>query len=135
VKPDAFDRAQALADGHFEHRAGARAQHGGAADFSEQADGFAGLQRGDGPRIETIFVAKRQMVEQVFYGLDATLTQSCGHTLADAANKLDRRGELEWHEAEDTRVDRRFALKSAGLQHRSFNTAASTHRRISAENA
>ena len=60
----------ALADGELEDGRAAGAQKNGAADFSDDGGGFAGLELVEGARVLTVFVSEGQVVEQVFSGKD-----------------------------------------------------------------
>ncbi len=88
VEPDAFERVAALADGHFEqwHATGAKESEG--TDLGDDAGHFAGAQLANAARIEAIFVAKGQIVEQVFDRADALLQQDLGELGADAFDVL-----------------------------------------------
>ena len=95
VEPHALDGAEALAEGHLEDGAGAGAEEDGAADLADDGGHGAGGERGDGLRVEAVFVAEGQVVEQVFDGFDAAGGEGGGDALADAFYVFDRGGEFE----------------------------------------
>ncbi len=75
------------------HAAGAEEAEG--ADFGDDAGHLAGAQFADAARIQPVFVAKRQVVEQVFDGADALFQQDLGKARADAFDVLNVGGEIE----------------------------------------
>ena len=114
MEPDALDGAQALAEGHLEDGAGAGAQQHGAADFADDGGHGAGGERGDGLRVQAVFVAKGQVVEQVFDGFDAARGEGGGDAFADAFYEFDRGGEFE-HRDDANKVERRYFARIAIL--------------------
>ncbi len=78
-----------LACGHLKDRHAAGPKKPGGAYFGDDGGHFAGGQFGDGARVEAIFVAEGQIVEQVFDGADAFGGKHFGHTRPDARNVLD----------------------------------------------
>ena len=89
VEPDALERMAALADGQFEDRHAAGAEQDCAAHFGDDAGRFAGLQFVEAARVLAILVAKGQMVEQVFGGLNVFGGEHFGHARTDAAHVHD----------------------------------------------
>ena len=90
VKPDAFERGASLAgdqlkDGH----AVARAKHGGVADFGNDGGHLSGAQLANATRIQAVFIAERQIIEQVLNGGDVLLRQPFGNARANAFNEFD----------------------------------------------
>jgi hypothetical protein len=71
VKPHALYGAHPLAYGDFKegHAAGAHEER--AADFADEGDHLAGLKGGDVAGVDAVFVAKGEVIEQVFDGDDA----------------------------------------------------------------
>lgn len=95
VEPEALHGGDALTDGHFKEGHAAGAEEGGAADFGDDAGGFAGLEIGEGAGVEAVFVAEGEMKEEVFDGEDALVAEEFGDGGADALNVLDWRFEGE----------------------------------------
>ena len=82
VEPDALQRVAPLADGHLEDRHAARAEQAEGADFGDDAGHLAHAQLADAARVQAVFVAEGQVVEQVFDGGDALLQQDLRRTSA-----------------------------------------------------
>ena len=100
VEPDALDGVEALANGHFEDGHAAGAEQGGAADFANDADGFAGLERAKRARIEPVLIAEGQVEEEILNGGHAFFRQHVGDGRADALDVLHRSFEREhWSDA------------------------------------
>ena len=95
VEPGALQRVAPLADGHLEdgHAAGAKEAEG--ADLSNHAGHFAGSELADAARIQAIFIAEWQVVEQILDGADALFQQNFGKARADAFDILDAGREFE----------------------------------------
>ena len=90
VKPDAFQGGASLAgdqlkDGH----AVARAKDGGVADFGNDGGHLSGAQLANAARIQAVFIAERQVIEQVFNSGDVLLRQPFGNARANALNEFD----------------------------------------------
>ena len=47
--------------------------------------------------MEAVFVAEREVVEEVFDGEDAAVGEACGDAVADALDELYGGGEMERH--------------------------------------
>jgi hypothetical protein len=58
--------------------------------------------------MQTVFVAKRQMIEQILDGLDAAFVQPGGDALTDTLEVLDGRAKFEGHGLDASRADRRI---------------------------
>ena len=95
VEPDALERVAPLADGHFENGHAAGAEEAEGADFGDDAGHLAGAELANAARVEAIFVAEGQVVEQVFDRADAFFQQDLGKSRADAFDVLNVGGELE----------------------------------------
>ena len=89
MEPDALERVAPLADGEFEDGHLSRAQQNGAADLCDDAGHFAGLQFIETARILAVLIAKGEVVEQVFGGLDAFCGEDLRYARTDAAHVHD----------------------------------------------
>ena len=69
-------------------RAGLGPQQRRAAHVADQRGHLTGLHLCDRAWVQAVFVAKRQVVQQVFDRLDAALGQTLGDALADALHEL-----------------------------------------------
>ena len=81
--------------GHLEDGHGTRAQQDRAAHFADDAGGFAGHQLMQRARIGAIFVAEREMVEQVFRGVDVLFRERFRDARADPFDELNGRIDRE----------------------------------------
>jgi len=88
VEPDALHAGGALANGNFEDGHALCAEEDDAADFGEGAGGFSGAEFGERAWVEAIFVAKRQVVEEVFDGENIFAGERGGDGGADAFDEL-----------------------------------------------
>ena len=95
VEPDALQGVAALADSHLEDGHAARAKEAEGAYFGDNAGHLPRAQLADAARIQAIFIAKRQVVEQVFDCAEAFFQQDLGKSRADAFDVLDIGGEFE----------------------------------------
>ena len=95
VEPDALQRVAALADGHLEEGHAAGAEEAEGAHLGDDAGHLARPQLADAARIQAIFVAEGQIVEQVLDRADALLQQDLGEPRADAFDVLHVGGEIE----------------------------------------
>jgi hypothetical protein len=68
VEPDALDGVATLAEGELEDRHAFGTLVNGAANFSDDAGRFTGLEFVQGHGILAVFVAKGEVVEEVFGG-------------------------------------------------------------------
>ena len=95
VEPQALQGVAALAHGHLKdgHAAGAKQAEG--AHLGDDAGHLARAQLADAARVQPVFIAKRQVVEQVFNGGDALVQQHLGKVRPNAFDVLDVGGELE----------------------------------------
>src|SRR5207302_6655439 len=89
VKPNAFQGGASLAgnklkDGH----AVAGAKDGGVAHFGNDGGHFSGTQFADAARVQAVFIAERQVVEQVLDGGNVLLLQPFGNARANALHKF-----------------------------------------------
>ncbi len=76
AKPDALERAGALAQRHLEDWHRSCAQQRRTADFADDARRLASDQLMQSPRIGAIFVAEGKVIEQVFRRVDALFRQA-----------------------------------------------------------
>src|SRR5262249_44453218 len=92
VKPDALERGASLAGHQLKDRhALARAENSGVAHLGDHGSHLARAQLADAARIQPVFIAERQVVEQVFDGGDALLLQPFGDAWADSFHEFDWR--------------------------------------------
>ena len=89
TKPDALQRAGALAQRHLEDRHCSSAQQDGAAYFADDARHLAGDQLMQSPRIGAIFVAEGEVIEQVFRGADVFFGKRLRDARPDSFDELD----------------------------------------------
>ena len=82
-----------------EAAAGAAFQQCGAADVADERGHVAGFHLCDGPGVKAVFVAERQVIEEVFDGFDSAFGEPFSDAIADAFDELDRRGKLQTHTA------------------------------------
>src|SRR6266581_4207748 len=94
VEPETFQRSPALSSDHLEngHTAGTEQARG--SDFGDHAGHFARVQLGNGARIEAVFVAERQVIEQIFDGDDALGGESFGEARANSLDVLNGSSEV-----------------------------------------
>ena len=95
VKPDAFEPGSSLTGRHLENRHATGAEETGVADFGDDRRHFPAAQFRDAPRVEAIFIAKRQIMEKVVDGVNAFGTQHLGQARPDAFDVLHGSGQLE----------------------------------------
>jgi len=67
-------------------------QQGGPANVADQRSHVARLHLRDRARIQPVFIAKRQVIEQIFNGLDSALGKVFGDAFAHSLHILHRRG-------------------------------------------
>ena len=89
VEPDALEREASLADGEFEDGHAAGAQQSRAAHLGDDAGSLAGLQFVEAAGILAVLIAKGQMVEQVFGGLNVFGGEHFRHARTHAAHVHD----------------------------------------------
>ena len=65
------------------------------AHLGDDAGHLSHTQLADAPRVQPVFVAKRQVIEQVLDGADALVQQDFGKTRADALHVLHAGREIE----------------------------------------
>ena len=116
VKPNTFQRVAALADGHLEQRHAAGAKESEGADLGDNAGHLAGTQFADAARVEPVFVAKRQVVEQVLDVADALLQQDFGEARANALDVLHVGGEIEHREMVNERKRSAFSTQHSAVK-------------------
>src|SRR5208282_2399378 len=68
IEPDTLQASAALADRDLEDGHAARAKQSRVADFGDHRRHLSGAQFGDRTRVQPVFVAKRQVVQQVVNG-------------------------------------------------------------------
>lgn len=84
-----------MANGHLEERHAGGAEEGRAANLADDGGHGAGLEVGDGLRMEAVFVAEGKVVEEIFDGVKIAAGELGGDALADALDKAERCGELK----------------------------------------
>ena len=95
VEPHALQRVTPLSDGHLEDGHAARAEQSEGAHLGDNAGHLAGAQLANAARIEPVFVAEGQIVEQVLDRADALLQQNLGDLWPNAFDELYVGGEIE----------------------------------------
>ncbi len=98
VEPDALQGVASLAHRHFKQRHLARTKQAKRANFGDNAGHLARAQLVDAARIQPVFVAKRQVIQQVFDRRDPLLQQDLGDLRANALHILNVGGEVEQRE-------------------------------------
>ena len=89
-------RRRHLEDGHAPG-----AEQPRAADLSDHAGHLTLAQLGNAARVQTVFIAKRQIVEQVFDRVQALGRQQVGQARTDSLQVLHRGGEFCHREVQD----------------------------------
>ena len=95
IEPDALQPGPALAGSHLENGHAASAKQARGSDFGDDGRHFSRPQFGNPPRIYPVFVAERQVVQQVVDGVDALGRQHFGQARADAFDVLHGSGGLQ----------------------------------------
>ncbi len=95
AEPQAFQGVAALARGHLQDGHAPGAKQAGGAHLGDDAGHLARAELGDAARIDPVFIAKRQVVEQVFNGGDALVQQHLGQVRPYALDELNVGGEFE----------------------------------------
>ena len=95
MEPDALDGAEALAQGELEHGAAASAQKGRSADLADDGGHGAGNELGHRLRVEAIFIAERQVIEEILDCFDAAFGETFADALADTLDELYRGREFQ----------------------------------------
>ena len=90
MEPEALHRKPALAESDLVDRSAPRPQQRRAAHFADDAGHFAGNQLVEAARVLPVFVAEREVVEQVFRRLDAFEGEHLRHARTHAAHKFHR---------------------------------------------
>ena len=88
VEPDALQCVASLAHRQLKQRHASRAKQSRRAHLGDHARHLSGAQLADAPRIQPVFIAKRQVVEQVFDRRDALLQQHLGNARPNALHIL-----------------------------------------------
>src|SRR5712692_3881323 len=88
VEPDTLQLCAALADRQLEDRHAARAKQSRVADFSNHRRHLSGAQFGDRTRVQPVFVAKGQVVQQIVDGCKALGPEDLGQARANAFHVL-----------------------------------------------
>ena len=83
-----LQRVASLAYRHLEQRHASRAKQPRRAHFGDHAGHLSGAQLADAPRIQPVFIAKRQVVQQVLDRRDALLQQHLGNARPNALHIL-----------------------------------------------
>ena len=86
-----------LKDGH----AIARAEYRGVTDFRDDGGHLAGAKFTNPARVQPVFIAERQVIEQVLDGGDVLLRQPLGNARAYALNEFDFCMKIQ-HSEDDT---------------------------------
>ena len=124
VKPNALQRVAPLADGHLEDRHAARAEQSEGAHVGDDAGHLAHAKLADAARVQAIFVAEGQVVEQVFDGCNALLQQDLRELRPDAfyelhiGSKVEHRAMVNQDRAHFRLHGRRFGENSTSARQR-----------------
>ena len=92
----------ALSDGELEDRHAAGAEQARVADFGDDRGHFSRAQFGDGARIQAVFVAEGQIVQQVIDGVNTFGGQHFGQAWANALDDTARSGRFQ-HRSDGSR--------------------------------
>src|SRR5690242_7279842 len=65
MKPDALERRPSLSRNHFKNGHRARAEHGSIANFGNHRGHFAWFEFGNSSRVQAIFIAEGEIIEQI----------------------------------------------------------------------
>ncbi len=103
VEPDALQAGPALAGRHLEDGHAAGSKQARCPDFGDDRGHLAYSKFGDAAGIYAVFVAKRQVMEQVVDSVDALCSQHFGQARADALDVLDRGRQLQ-HPSDVSRI-------------------------------
>ena len=95
VKPQALQLGAALADGKLEDGHTARAKQSRVADLGDYRRHFSGAQFGDRTRVQTVFVAEGQVVQQVVDGSNILGAKHLGQARTDAFHILHWSGRFQ----------------------------------------
>ena len=95
VKPDALQRVATLAHRHLKQRHAPGAKQAEGAHLGDDAGHLARAQFVDAARIQPVFVAEGQVVQQVFDRRDPLFQQDLGNLRPDALDVLHVSGEVE----------------------------------------
>jgi len=95
IKPDALQPCAALADRELENRHAPRAKQPRIADLGNHCRHLSRAQLGNGTRVQPVFVAERQVVEQIVDGGKALGRQDFGQAWANAFHILHWSGRFQ----------------------------------------
>jgi len=95
VEPRRLQRLQALANRHLEDGHVARAQQDAAAHLADNGRHGTGLQRRERLRIQAVFIAEGQVVEDVFHRVNAARGHLLGQPRANALDEFDAGGKVK----------------------------------------
>src|SRR6266481_5271292 len=104
VEPYTAQRSASLSCNHLENRNLFCSENGRVADLGDYGCHLAWFQLANTARVQPVFIAKRQIVEQVFHRADVLLRQPFGHARPYAFHELDFRMELQ-HRHDDKSAD------------------------------
>ena len=90
VEPDAFQGGASLAGNQLKNgHAVAGAKHGGVANLRNDGGHLSGAQLANAARIQPVFIAEGQIIEQVFNSGNVLLRQPFGNARANAFYEFD----------------------------------------------
>src|SRR5580698_1612495 len=84
VEPDTLQPCPPLSGRHLKNGHAACAEQAGIADFSDDRRHLSRSEFGDAARVQPVFIAKREIMQQVVNGVDALARQHFGQPWADA---------------------------------------------------
>jgi hypothetical protein len=90
VKPQALNAGPALGSGHLENRHAAGTEKAGISDFGDDGSHLPGAEFGDAARVQTVFIAERQVTQQVVDSLDPLSCQNLRQSWPNSLHVLDR---------------------------------------------
>ena len=90
VEPDAFQGGSSLSGNQLKDwHAVAGAKDGGVANLRNDGGHLSGAQLANSTRVQAVFIAEGQIIEQVFNRENVLLRQPFGNARADALNEFD----------------------------------------------
>ncbi len=95
TKPDAFERAGALAERHLEDRHRSRAQQHRSAHLADDTRRLSGDELQESPGIGAIFIAEGKVIEQIFCGAYLFFGERLRDARSDSFDELDGRIDRE----------------------------------------
>ncbi len=95
VEPDTLQARPPLSGCHLENGHAAGTEQSGIADLGDDGRHLSRTQFGDGARVQAVFVAEWQIMQQVVDGVDALARQHLGQAGADAFHILHGSGRIE----------------------------------------